>query len=117
MPKAIALALALLLGQFAAAQAGEQDFKLINDSGRPGCDVYISPADATDWQEDLLEGDKYCLAQGESIKISFDRSLKGVKMWDLRVVDDKDNESIYEDFNLMEVSNIKLLRNGTADYW
>ena len=64
-----------------------------------------------------MEGDKYCLAQGESIKISFDRSLKGVKMWDLRVVDDKDNESIYEDFNLMEVSNIKLLRNGTADYW
>ncbi|MCR5562476.1 MAG: hypothetical protein K6F46_03765 [Desulfovibrio sp.] len=117
MPKAIALALTLLLGQFAVAQAGEQDFKLINDSGRPVCDVYISPADATDWQEDLLEGDKYCLSHGESINITFGRSLKGVKMWDLRVVDDKGNDSIYEGFNLMEVSNIKLLRNGTADYW
>lgn len=117
MQKAIMLALALLLGQAAGVQAGEQDFKLINDSGRPVCDVYISPASATDWQEDLLEGDKYCLSQGESINISFGRSLKGVKMWDLRVVDDKGEESVYEGFNLMEVSNIKLLRNGTADYW
>ncbi len=115
--KKLVLTLTLLLASYGVCQAGAQDFTLINESGRPVCDIYISPDNARDWQEDLLENDKYCLGQGEKVTITFDRSFKGVKLWDLRVVDDKGNETIYEDFNLMNISNIKLRRNGTAEYW
>lgn len=117
MYKTIGCIFAMLLGMVTVAQAGQQDFTLINDTGRPICDVYISPDNARDWQEDLLEGDKYCMSQGESIKITFDRSFQGVKLWDLRIVDNKGKETIYEDFNLMKISNIKVRRNGTAEYW
>ncbi|MBQ9451764.1 MAG: hypothetical protein IJU65_00500 [Desulfovibrio sp.] len=114
--KRLILVLTLLLVSYGTGQAGEQDFTLINNSGRPICDVYISPDDARDWQEDLLEGDKYCLANGEQITITFDRSFKGVKLWDLRVVDNKGRETIYEDFNLSRISTITLRRDGTAEY-
>ncbi|MBQ9406798.1 MAG: hypothetical protein IJU37_08720 [Desulfovibrio sp.] len=117
MRKIIVFTLALMLGTISLSQAGQQDFTLVNDTGRPICDVYISPDNARDWQEDLLRNDKYCLPSGESIDISFDRSFRGVKMWDMRIVDDKGNETIYEDFNLMQISNIRLRRNGTAEYW
>ena len=114
MKKALILTAALLLGS-AAAQAGQQDFTLVNDTGRPICDVYISPSDVADWQEDLLENDKYCMAQGESYHITFSRDLKGIKMWDLRVIDDKGKDKVYDDINLMEVSNITLRRTGVAE--
>ncbi len=48
MKKALILAVALLFGSVAAAQAGQQDFTLVNDTGRPICDVYISPSDVAD---------------------------------------------------------------------
>jgi hypothetical protein len=115
MKKALILAVALLFGSVAAAQAGQQDFTLVNDTGHPICDVYISPSDVADWQEDLLENDKYCLSQGEKYHITFGRDLKGIKMWDLRVVDDKGKDKVYEDINLMETSTITLRRSGVAE--
>ena len=115
MKKVLILAIALLFGSVAAAQAGQQDFTLVNDTGRPICDVYISPSDVADWQEDLLENDKFCLSQGEKYHLTFGRDLKGIKMWDLRVVDDKGKDKVYEDINLMETSTITLRRTGMAE--
>lgn len=117
MHKTLVLTLALLLGAFSASQAGQQDFTLINDTGGPICDVFISPDNARDWQEDLLENDKYCISQGEKIEITFDRSFQGVKLWDMLIVDKNGRQTVYEDFDLTKISNIKLRRNGTAEYW
>ncbi len=36
-------------------------------------------------------------------------------MWDLRVVDDKGKDKVYEDINLMETSTITLRRTGMAE--
>ena len=111
------LSLVLLFGSLAAAHAGQQDFTLTNKSGRDICDVYISPDNAKDWQEDLLESDKTCLHHGESVKIVFDRSLKGVRIWDMLVVDNKGNETVYENFDLMKISTIEIRPNSIAEYW
>ena len=115
MKKTLILAIALLLGLVTAAQAGQQDFTLVNDTGRPICDVYISPDNATDWQDDLLADDKFCLGQGDSFYIKFSRELKGIRIWDMLVIDDRGKEKVYEDINLMEVSTITLRRNGVAE--
>lgn len=99
-----AVALAAVLAA-PAAQAGAQDFTLINDTGVEIHEVYASPTKADDWEEDIMGRDT--LDDGESVDISFSPK-EAAKLWDLKVVDGDGNSIIWTRLNLLEISEITL---------
>lgn len=87
---------------------GKQNFTLENRTGYKISEVYISPAKESSWQEDILGDDE--LPDGQSVTIRFSRSEKSCT-WDLKVVYDDDDSVEWEDFNLCEISKIRLFYN------
>jgi hypothetical protein len=87
------------------ARTGPQDFILHNKTGVLINALYVSPHSADDWEEDVLGQDT--LANGESVKITFDDRDKHVH-WDLKVEDSKGNSLEWEDLNLIEISEVTL---------
>ena len=97
-------ALSMLLIPSAFAQ-GQQDFTLHNETGVEINEVYISPHDVNEWEEDILGRDT--LPDGESVDIHFSRSEKAA-MWDLKVTDKSGNSIVWENLNLLEISEATL---------
>jgi hypothetical protein len=96
---------ALSITASALARTGKQDFVLRNQTGVEIHELYVSPVDVDDWQEDVLGQDT--LPSGESVKITFDdREKKG--KWDLKVVDNKGNSLEWHDLNLVEINAVTL---------
>lgn len=69
-----------------AGQAGtELDFALVNKTGYPIEEVYLSPSGTSDWQENVISGD--VLEDTQVGRIAFSVGGKDRKcLWDLRVV-------------------------------
>ena len=102
----------IFLSTNALARAGKQDFVLHNETGVEIHEVYVSPVTADDWEEDVLGKDP--LANGESVKITFDDRDKH-SHWDLKVVDAKGNGIEWHDLNLVEISEVTLhYKDGKA---
>ena len=97
--------IAMFVTATAFARAGKQDFVLHNNTGVEIHELYVSPVTADDWEEDILGRDT--LADGESVKITFDDRDKHVH-WDLKVVDSKGNSIEWHDLNLIEISELTL---------
>jgi len=95
------------------AQAGAQDFTLINKTGYEIGEVYVSPTKSDDWEDDVLGRD--VLPDGDRVDISFSRDTDAC-VWDLKVVYTVDNTSAeWDRFNLCEVSKIKIFYNAKTD--
>lgn len=91
------------------AVAGDQDFTIVNATGYTISEVYVSPAKASDWEEDVLGRD--VLADGERQEIRFSRDTDACK-WDLKVVYEDDNSSAeWGALNLCEISVVRLMYN------
>src|SRR5437763_6183199 len=104
--------IAMFVTATAFARAGKQDFVLHNNTGVEIHELYVSPVTADDWEEDILGRDT--LADGESVKITFDDRDKHVH-WDLKVVDSKGNSIEWHDLNLIEISELTLhYKDGKA---
>ena len=104
--------IALFVTATAFARAGKQDFMLHNATGVEIHELYVSPHSSDDWEEDILGKDT--LADGESVKITFDDREKHVH-WDLKVVDGKGNSIEWTDLNLIEISEVTLhYKDGKA---
>jgi len=104
--------LAALLSLFAVlpAVAGEQDFTLVNRTGVEIYELYVSPASADDWQEDVLTVDT--LPDGEAVNIHFSRD-ESADFWDIRVVDSEGAAIDWPGMKLTEISTITLsFENG-----
>lgn len=101
----------ILLPQKASAQ-GKQDFTLHNETGVVISELYVSPHQSNDWEEDVLGQD--VLLDGEEVDILFSPRTKP-KLWDIKVVD-KDGDSImWENLNLLEISEVTLyFKDGKA---
>lgn len=97
--------LSLLLATTAFALQGKQDFTLHNETGVEIHELYVSPHDSDDWEEDVLGRDT--LPNGESVEIHFSRKEKA-KLWDLKVVDGEGHSIEWENLNLLEISEITL---------
>lgn len=87
---------------------GKQNFSLENRTGYKISEVYVSPRKTSTWEEDVLGEDE--LANGETVNIRFSRSDKSCN-WDLKVVYEDGDTSEWEDFNLCEISIIRLFYN------
>lgn len=97
--------------------AGAQDFTLVNKTGFTIASLYISPADADNWGEDILGRDT--LPTDNSVNIHFNRQEKAA-LWDLRVEDADGDSYTWENFNLLKISAITIFyskeKGATAEY-
>jgi len=95
--------LTVVLGS--ALYAGAQDFKAVNQTGKPIHHIYVSEASKSDWEEDVL-GDSV-LAPGQSVNVNFDSHTEC--SWDFKAVDANGKEYFLYGANLcqLEVINIK----------
>ena len=91
-----------------------QDFTLINRTGYDISEVYISPAKANEWEEDIL-GSEDNFDDGTQREIKFHRVGSTCK-WALKVVYDEDDSSaVWHDIDLCEVSKITIKYNKMSD--
>jgi len=93
------------------ASAGVQDFILVNQTGRPIINVYITPSHSYYWNDDILELD--ILPNGESTYVHFDRRETD-RYWAMMVTFLDGNTYIYDDIDLFSVSQITLRYDGVA---
>ena len=105
MKKTLLLVCSLWLVLAVNSYAGKQDFTLVNKTGFDIHEVYVSPHASDDWQEDVLG--KTMLTNGGSVKINFERQIKG-KEWDLKVVDKAGKATTWEKLDLLEISRVTL---------
>jgi len=95
----------------AAPQNRRLDFKLINKSTYTVVELYVSPTTEDEWGDDILGRD--VLEDGESADITFSRNATACS-WDLKIVDDEEDEVTWTKLNLCEANEITLMyENGT----
>ncbi len=105
-------ALALSTSVTLPLHAGDQDFTLVNDTGVVINEVYVSPASAKDWQEDVLGED--ALNDGEEVEITFSREEEDCA-WDIMVKDSEGTAIYWENIDLCKYSTITLhFKDGKA---
>jgi hypothetical protein len=106
----MALCLAAVVAVSVGAYAGDQDFVLVNKTGLTIDELYVSPSNDNEWGEDVLGKD--VLANNEEVEITFSRKETEC-IWDLKIVDEDDDDIIWEDINLCKAEEITLYyRNG-----
>jgi hypothetical protein len=89
-----------------SALAGQQDFELVNDTGADIHQLFISPSNVNEWQEDVLGAE--ALADGDSATITFDDD-EDVALWDIKVVDIEGTELYWVKLNLKKISRVTLM--------
>lgn len=102
---AVAAAVFLFHG---AAQAGQQDFTIVNKTGYALKHIYVSESKNNSWDEDILGRDM--LENGEELEVSFDKGEKTCK-WDMKVAYDDGETAVWEDLNLCTISKLTLKWN------
>jgi hypothetical protein len=85
------------------------DFTLKNDTGVVISEIFVSPSTSEDWEEDIMGRD--VLANNESVDIAFSRTEKTCE-WDLKIVDEHDNEIEWTELDLCTASHITLQYKG-----
>jgi hypothetical protein len=96
---------AVVLSSAGLVAQGKQDFVLVNRTGLTISEFYVSPSNDDEWGEDVLGRDT--LASGEQLEISFSRKEKEC-VWDLKIVDEDEDEITWEDINLCKATEITL---------
>lgn len=90
-----------------AAVAGDaRDIAVINKSGKPVTELFISPADSSDWEDDVLGVD--VLAEGESVKISFSGYKDDQCSFDVLARNADGDEWLLTDLNLCETFTVTI---------
>lgn len=86
------------------------DFTLLSRTGLTIQELYVSPDESDDWEEDVLGRD--VLAHNQSVDIKFSRSEKSCD-WDLKIKDEDGDEIEWDSLDLCAASHITLLyRDG-----
>jgi hypothetical protein len=95
--------------QTTASPAGNSatslDFALTNFTGTPIRDIYISPSDSANWEENVLGQNE--LRDGDTVNISFSSEEKAV-LWDIKVDDASGHFAVWKNLTLTNLSSIKL---------
>ncbi len=106
----LALSSQLLIGNLLAGP--NQDFTLVNRTGYVIDKVFVSPAHADDWENDVLGRDT--MPDGDAVPIHFSRGTTSCE-WDLKVVYEVDNSSaVWHDIDLCSVSKISIFWNESS---
>ena len=105
--KAAVIAAACVLVQ-SPAFAGQQDFEILNKTGYPIKHLYVSENNSNAWDEDVLGRD--VLGDGESFELAFAKGDTTCK-WDMKVVYDDGEASVWQALNLCKISKLTLRWN------
>src|SRR4051794_13439439 len=94
--------LAVLALAAPSARAESPDFVLVNSTGYTISEVYLSRPNNDSWGKDIMgQGE---LDDGEGAKITFDTDAC---RWDLKVVYDDDDTSVWRNVNLCRINKLK----------
>lgn len=92
-----------------AAQRRNLDFTLVNKTGLDINEVYLSPTSDSEWGEDVMGKD--ILKSGEKVDITFSSAETDCN-WDLKIVDEDDDDIIWTKLNLCTANEITLMYEG-----
>jgi hypothetical protein len=96
-----------------AIAQGKQNFTLVNQTGYDISEVYVSPNNSSDWEEDVLGED--ILKNRDDVVIRFHRATEQC-LWDMKVVYvDDDSSAIWQDIDLCKVSEVTTHYNRKTD--
>ncbi len=87
------------------AQAGQQDFTLVNRTGYQIDEVYVSRSSSRNWGDDIMGSDS--LDNGHHVRVKF-HAPDRVCSWDLRVKYDDGDEATWNSLNLCDISKVTL---------
>lgn len=94
------------------AQAGDQDFRLVNKTGVEIYALYVSPSHQNSWGVDILGEET--LPDGQTAAITFDPSEEA-ELWDVKVEDSDGNAIVWTQLNLMTISTLTLHYNAETE--
>ena len=111
MLKKIAIASALAATVVTAPLYAQMFEKItvVNSTGYTITEVYISPADTNEWEEDVLDWD--VLEDGQEFELDF-RRAENTCDWDLRVVYDDGEDAIWDGLDLCQDWHYELFYNA-----
>lgn len=92
-----------------AAQRRNLDFTLVNKTGLDINEVCLSPTSDSEWGEDVMGKD--ILKSGEKVDITFSSAETDCN-WDLKIVDEDDDDIIWTKLNLCTANEITLMYEG-----
>jgi hypothetical protein len=99
------------------AQAGTQDFRLVNQMGEDIWALHISESTNDDWEEDVLG--ENILPNGDSKLILF--SDRNACLWDIKTVHDDGNDEVHEhivnSINLCKASVVVMRCDDDDECW
>jgi hypothetical protein len=112
-PAIVASCLAVVALASITLQATQQrrnlDFTLVNKTGLTINEVYLSPTNDDEWGEDVMGKD--VLKNGEKVDITFSSSETECN-WDLKIVDEDDDDVEWTKLNLCTANEITLMYEG-----
>lgn len=112
-PAIVASCLAVVALASITLQATQQrrnlDFTLVNKTGLTINEVYLSPTSDSEWGEDVMGKD--VLKSGEKVDITFSSSETECN-WDLKIVDEDDDDIEWAKLNLCTANEITLMYEG-----
>jgi hypothetical protein len=98
--------LAFAVAPVTAVAESALDFVLVNDTGYEIDKIFVSPTKTEEWGSDIMGQDT--LADGQSVKIHFNRTHEGTTKWDIKIIfTDKENR-FWTDLDLSTISEITL---------
>lgn len=100
------VAMAALSSTVVAAQRKNLDFTLVNKTGVVVMEVYLSPTSDDHWGEDVMGDD--VLEDKEKVDIKFSSEETSCS-WDLKVIDEDDDEIVWTKLNLCTANEITLM--------
>lgn len=96
----------------APAGALNLDFELVNKTGYAIKEIYVSPAAADNWQDNLLSQP---MADGESLQMTASPDANA-EMWDMKIVWVDEGEDVqWKGLNLAKISKVTLYYNADTD--
>ncbi|GAC1347807.1 MAG: hypothetical protein NVSMB18_34000 [Acetobacteraceae bacterium] len=88
-----------------AAQAGQQDFKLVNRTGYQIDEVYVSRTRSREWGDDVMGSNS--LENGRTVDITFTAPPSACN-WDLMVKYSDGDEATWNSLNLCNIEKVTL---------
>lgn len=102
----LAVAALVLMVAIAPVAQDKRDISIVNKSGEPITEVYISLSDDGEWGEDVLGVD--VLENGQGVDIHFSGYGKSDCLFDVLAKNGDGDQWLLEELNLCEVSTVTI---------